>query len=171
MQAVVNDAVPIFRRDDVPDRIEEIVQNHFRIARSSRSEIKQHRIFVLSRGFSDGPREFRRAFFHFVMEIDPTFAWRTNGHEFFYRRRIGKSLFDFALHRRIVIGNDHFDLRGIRAILDVLLQKLIGGRNGNRADSAQSHHCPPPFVAAAQNQHNRVSFFDSLGSQKIRGAF
>ena len=168
MKPVINDAVPIFCRDNVPERIQKIVQDHFRIAGRAGRKIQQHRVFITCRSLANRPRKLRRAFFIFVVKTHPALACRADRYERFDCLWGRQSLFNFRLDKRIVVRHNHFDFSRVRPVFNVLLQKLVGRRNYNRPDSVQSSYQNPKLVPPAQNQHNRVAFFNTWRRKKIR---
>ena len=71
MEAVLIEVVPIFSRDDVPERIGEIMCHHLRFASRSRSEIHKRDVVV---GIDKlGLYKFR-SLFTATVEVVPTFG-------------------------------------------------------------------------------------------------
>ena len=102
MQTVVHDILPILRRNNVSERIYEIVLNHFRITRRTRRKIQQHDIFVARRFVARRPVKARIVFFNLFMKVHPYAALLSDGYERLYRRRSCKRFFNLFLHFRFV---------------------------------------------------------------------
>ena len=122
-------------------------------------------------GYACGAFECRWEKFVVVVEANPVLACGlADGHELFDRFAFGLCLIDFLLQCRVFVCDDHLDFGGVEAVFQIFGGKHVRCRNGNCANAVEREQKEPEFIAAAENEHHAVAFFDSLFYEEIRGA-
>ena len=61
------------------------------------------------------------------------------------------------------------DTRSVKAILQIVLQQLVGGRDRHRAQLVQTQHSKPELVVPLEDQHHAIAFLNAQGL-KVVGA-
>ena len=70
---VFNDALPVFRRDRLPERMRVVMPDHFRHSRRTRRKIDEHGVVKRRRFAASRPRKFGGAMFDFFPVVDGAF--------------------------------------------------------------------------------------------------
>ena len=119
-------------------------------------------------GIANGAFKRRWEKFIVIVEADPVLAsGLADSHELFDRFALGLCFVHFLLQGGIVICHDHLDFGSVESVFQIFGGEHVRCRDRNRANAVQRQQEKPEFIAAAQNEHHAVAFFDSLFYEEI----
>ena len=157
MQPVVLDALPVFCRENMAERIVEIVHYHFGHARSARSKIHEHKF--ASRRTAGKFETFvgLPEFFGKIVELRPVYRKHA-----FKRLAIGKGKGDMFVNVLFVCGENQFYARLVTAVSNVFRRKHMGCGDKHDAEFAAGNRKHPVFPAAVEHAHNEIAAFHAV---------
>ena len=145
MQLVFFDALPVFRRDDMAERIGEIVLHHLRHAGRAGGEVHEHGV-VPARGLcACGTLESIGMRLKRVVQVEPARAVVDDHDLVFERRHVAFSRLDLVDDERVVDADDRLHRGRIAAVDDILLRELQRTRDQDCAELVQRRRADPVF--------------------------
>ena len=158
--------VPVYARDQMPQRIGMRVGNHLGFSARSGGKIHQEDVVIRIHVFR--PFEFRHTFPFLVKVVEAFRHLGSNADQAFDRRAFRHRLENMSRYLAFACADDGLDIRTVVPVDDILACKHVRGRNGNRPDLAEGHHCQPELVAPLQHYHHHISLPDAQ-CLEIRG--
>ncbi len=169
VQPAVAHVLPVFRRDNVRQRIGEIVRHHLGLPRRPRREIHQHQVIVPRGGFARRtlPRPVRRR--HLRRQVAPARPLSVQAHlEHRAARGGGFRLFDRRFQGRLGHRDHHADPGLLEAIGQIVFRQHVRGRHPHGSQLVQPQQARPELVPALQDQQHRVALAHPLLPEHLR---
>ena len=120
MKPVVNNILPEFSRNNMAQRIDIVMDNHFGKPCRTRGKIHEHQIFILRCFLSGRAREHIACGFHFFLIRNPAVALCADIDFRLKSRRFGLCLVSVLCHIGIACSNNHLNAGGVIAINQIL---------------------------------------------------
>ncbi len=167
VQAAVLDTVPVVGRDNVPQRVFVVVQNHFGHTGGAGREVDQHRVAIACRVGRFCPVFGRR--FQVRLQRAPTVRHVAQYAGVFQRCAVEPRFVHVFDNLRVVRRANHLYIRRVAAVHDILGSQLERCGDHHRAQLVQPHHQKPDFGPLLEHQQHHVAFADALCRKHIGG--
>ena len=159
VEAVGLQVVPDVARDDVSQRISEVVGHHLGFARGAAGEVHQRDVVVgvgvfgLDEGCGglDALVEVFVAFGHLGTYADQTL----------HAGRLRHGGGDVVGDDRFARADNHLDVCSVATVDDIFLREQVGGGDDDGAQLVEGHDAEPELVAALQDEHHHVAAADA----------
>ena len=159
VQTVRVNIVPVFRCVEVPQRVFIVMRRNFRVAACARCKEHKHKVVAaggVRRSFIVGAVKLV-----FLIKAAPALALAVYNKLY---KRLAVILFgNIGLVGGVTVrrADNRLNARRPKAVAEIVLLQLIGGRNCNRAQLIKPQHCKPELIVAFQHQHYAVAFFNA----------
>ena len=159
MQLIVFNVLPVFRRNDLAERILEIMRNELRHAGRAGGEVNEHRIRRLRGLLACRPVKALGEGLYGLAEAYPALALAVNDDAAPDARSLGDGGVHLLEDIFVVNADNCLYPGGIRAIHDVLFRQLKRCGDEHRAYLMQCGRTDPVLPATAQDEHDPVALF------------
>ena len=155
VQTVLVEVVPILCRDDMPQRIAEIVSHHFRLAAGAAGEVHERDVARLVHHL--WAHEWRCALDAGVEVAPALWHFRTDGDIVFHRWAVGGCLLDMVEHHIVAHSHDGTDRSRLATIDDIFVSEQVGGRDSHCSEFMECGDGKPELVATLHYQHHHIA--------------
>ena len=157
VQAVVDDVLPVFCGEDVSQRIQKVVHDHFGHTRRARSEIYEHQIAGVRARVEGKIR--RSVFKFFVKVVEVRAVYRQYAFQVF---AIGKGKRDMFRNVFFFRRKQQLHARLVHAVRDVFRGEHVSCGDKYDAHFAARHDKYPVFPTTVEHTHYEVAFFHAV---------
>ena len=159
MEVPRSQVMPEAGRHYMAQRIGEIVGHHLGFSGGAGSEVNQHHIGIVVDLFRTSERG---SGFDAGIEVKPSGGNTRSGRDApLHRGTMRHRFIDVADNILVAGGENHLYIGFVATVFYILGCQQMGGRNSDRTEFMEPHHCEPELIMPLENKHHPGAAADS----------